>query len=79
MEANHLEWKVIVKEMDERNASTLRWGIKLLCGILVALLGYIGSQAYERLYADVEATVSSAPYHLKHPKPHLPTEDPGFE
>lgn len=79
MAANHLEWKVIVKEMDDRNTSTLRWGIKLLCGILVALLGYIGSQAYERLYPYAEATVSSTPYHLRHLKPHLPTEDPGFE
>lgn len=65
--ANHMEWKEIVEKMDERNTSTLRSAIKLLAAILVALLGYIGSQAYERLYPRLEASSAARHSTILHP------------
>jgi len=49
IDRNHNEWRRIDDLRHKSNASMMSWSIKLLVTILLALLGYFGTQAFEHI------------------------------
>lgn len=50
IESNHEEWKKVVSRMDEGNIKRLRTANGLLITILLAVLGFVGSQAWAHIF-----------------------------
>ena len=49
IDSNHYEWRRIDDARHKSNALMMSWSVKLLITILLALLGYFGSQVFEHV------------------------------